>query len=612
MGEDIGIERGITHAPLPSVTELTAVLWRSIRLVWAADHVRFMVSIGQQILGAALLGMEILVAQRLLAGFLSRATVGQLIFPAAVLVILFAVSGVSAALGSSQRQALGHRVASYATSRILDATAAAGLADFDEPEFHDRLARASASQMRPFHLTQGLLQLLQSLASVAAVTVALLLLHPLLLVLVVAAFIPLGIISAGSAKGVFDVTAWWSSKERERAYVFRLLSERPAAKEIRAFGITAELRRRHDLLYSQFLGDLARVLRGNAIKGAVASLVSAALAGGLLTALSVLVVAGQVSVSEAGAALTAMLLLGSFVPQLVYGATQVLESALFVSDLDGFIRERLVGSEPTRAGDPAPPFESLKLDRVTFSYPMASSVAVDEVTLELRRGEVIAIVGENGSGKTTTAKLACGLYAPISGKILWNGSDMADLNPESLRRQVSVIFQDFIRYQFPARDNIGLGEVGRLDDLDSVVAAGHQAGAHEFITRLPGGYDTQLGPGFDGGVDLSEGQWQRIALARAFFRDAPVVVLDEPTASLDPRAEFDIFRRVREMAAGRGLILISHRFANVREADRIYVMSAGRVVEQGSHDSLMAANGLYAELYSLQAAGFAADAPSRR
>jgi ATP-binding cassette, subfamily B, bacterial len=241
---------------------------------------------------------------------------------------------------------------------------------------------------------------------------------------------------------------------------------------------------------------------------------------------------------------------------------------------------------------------------VSFTYPESDRAAVDRVSLEIRKGEIVALVGENGSGKTTLAKMLAGLYRPEKGRIRWDEVDLAEVDADELRRSVAVIFQDFERYLLPARENVGLGRKERIEDLEAIVEAAGRADANEFLAGLPEGYETMLGREFSGGFDLSIGQWQRVALARAFFRDAPFVILDEPTASLDARAESNLFDRMRELLHGRSVVLISHRFSSVRSADRIYVLHEGRVVEEGSHAELMERDGLYAELFTLQARAY--------
>ena len=228
--------------------------------------------------------------------------------------------------------------------------------------------------------------------------------------------------------------------------------------------------------------------------------------------------------------------------------------------------------------------------------------------MEIGAGEIVALVGENGSSKTTLAKLLCRLYLPEQGRVLWDGVDTATVDPDGLRRSVAVIFQDFLHYALPASENIGMGRHQRIGDAEAIRGAALHAGADDFLAKLPKGYETVLGPEFEGGKELSVGQWRRVALARAFFRDAPFIILDEPTAALDARAEHELFESIRTLCRGRSVLLISHRF--VRSADRIYVLDGGRVVESGSHDELMALGGRYADLFTLQASAYLASRSS--
>jgi len=236
--------------------------------------------------------------------------------------------------------------------------------------------------------------------------------------------------------------------------------------------------------------------------------------------------------------------------------------------------------------------------------PFEQRAALRNVSMEIRAGAVIALVGENGSGKTTLAKMLSGLYRPDTGNVRWDGVDVADMDPDDFHGRVAVLFQDFARFMLTAKENIGLGRVERIEDIEAIVDAAQRSGADRFIREWENGYDTILGPVFVGGKDISIGQWQRVALARAFFRDAPLVILDEPTAALDARAEHDLFERMRELFRGRAVLLISHRFSSVRSADRIYVMHEGEIVEHGTHAELMALGGRYAELFTMQAKAY--------
>jgi ABC-type multidrug transport system fused ATPase/permease subunit len=295
---------------------------------------------------------------------------------------------------------------------------------------------------------------------------------------------------------------------------------------------------------------------------------------------------------------------------VIWSASQLYECSLFLEDYAQFVRMKddLVSKH---SGDSAPTtFGRLRLEHVSFSYPGVAEPALHDVSLEMEAGQIVAVVGENGSGKTTLAKLLCGLYAPASGRVLWDDTDTANVDPAALRRSVAVLFQDFCKYLLDVRENIGVGRHEQIGDAESIRSAAQRAGADEFIGDLPEGYQTLLGPEFEGGYNLSVGQWQRMALARAFLRDAPLVILDEPTAAMDARAEHELFDSMRTLFAGRTVLLISHRFSSVRSADRIYVLHKGQLVEQGSHDELIMRHGKYAELFTLQAAAYQIDGAS--
>ena len=297
---------------------------------------------------------------------------------------------------------------------------------------------------------------------------------------------------------------------------------------------------------------------------------------------------GRVTPATGAAAAGAMVLLGARFTSLAAGVRQLYEASLFLEDFTGFVDALSSVTEPRTDLVRVPQgFSELVVDRVTFRYPSRAEPSVRDVSMEIRSGEVVALVGENGSGKTTLAKLLAGLYSADEGSICWDGADIATFDPNGLRESVAVILQDFVKFQLTAGENIRLGRPERGDDPAHVRAAAADAGADEFLAALAQATTRASDPQYLGGTDLSIGQWQRVALARALYRDAPFVILDEPTAALDPRAERALFEGIRTVFADKTVLVISHRFANVRTADRIYVLADGRVVEQGTHDELM-------------------------
>jgi ABC-type multidrug transport system fused ATPase/permease subunit len=400
-----------------------------------------------------------------------------------------------------------------------------------------------------------------------------------------------------------------------------VLRGRNAAKEVRAFGLADYLRGRYGELYDERISALRRVSREQSRLALLANAAMGAVLAATLLLMAWLTLRGTVDIPSAGVAVAGIAIVGSRLAGAGWSIGALTESARHIEDYLAFtgLLPELAQTRPT---GPAPVgFHRLSVRDVAFTYPTANTPALRGVSLDVAAGEVVALVGENGSGKTTLAKLLAGLYQPDSGRITWDGTDVSTVDPEDLRRQIAVIFQDFERFHLTLRENIGLGRVAAVTDLPGVKAAAAHAGADRFAERLSDGYETMLGPEFAGpedpdepdaprGTDLSVGQWQRVALARAFYRGAPFVILDEPTAALDPRAEQDLFDTIRTLLDGRTVLFISHRFSSVRSADRIYVLDDGLIAESGSHQELMAADGLYAELFTLQAAAYLDTQPS--
>lgn len=586
------------------------VLAASFRLVWEADAALFIGSLLPQVVNAVVTGARLVVARDLIAALLVSGQGGDLGRVGVLLglaVGLTLVSSASELVQDHRQQMLDAILERHTASALVGRIGAVDLSRFETPEFQDLLRRAHNAMYRMPPLVRAAVGFLRSLLLVSGIAVALYVLQPLLLALTLAGFIPIWL---ASLAGSHQMYGWWRSmttNERKRHYVLGLFTEREYAKEIRAFGLTRYLGGLYEQLSNERLQELRRHLRKRLRFQIWSSGASNAVT--LLTygAIAYLLIDHRIGVAEAGAALIASQQLHSQLNGIAQYATHLYEGSLFLEDW-----EELASVAPSAAHVPPstspPPFRLIQFEGVTFRYPSAAHdgtrASLNAVSLEIRAGEVVALVGENGSGKTTLAKLLAGLYQPTEGRVLWDGIDTSTRDAAWVHQRVTVLFQDFARFMLTVRENIALGRVERLTDQPGVLAAAARAGAHAFIEEWPNGYETVLGPVFDGGKDASTGQWQRIALARAFFRDASLVILDEPTAALDARAEYDLFRHIRDLFRGRGVLLVSHRFSSVRGADRIYVLHEGVIVEHGTHDELIRMSGRYAELFALQASAY--------
>lgn len=587
-----------------SVSTLRLVA-QSAREVWRADPVGTVLAVTLQIVGAAA-ALGVVVAAKLVFDVLlrpDRAAVG--LVPALVgLAFMTALTGAAGSMQTQQNRLLGEKVSQRVWDRVLDTTARADLVAYESFGFSTALERIQNNAVsRPFGVTLSLLGLAGSLLGVGAMCAVLVHADPLLVPILLSAGLPAMLLSKWASRTEFGFAHRMTPSYRRRTYLRQLLTLRPYAAELRAFDWTGPLRAHHRRLNRRYSGQLRTLVRRRQLIAALTSLgVAVALTAALL-AIVELVRRGRIGLAEAGAAAIAARMLSGQLSSMFVAAGGLIESAPFLADLDRFVA----------AGPPAAPpgrrrglREGLRLHCVTFRYPGQERSAVDSVGIHIRAGEVVALVGENGSGKTTLAKIVAGLYDAEHGTRRWDG---ADISAADLRASVSVIFQDFVRYQMTVRDNIAMGEGGDAPAGDETVAeavveAARRAGVLAALNGSAEGIDTALGRDLDEGVDLSGGQWQRLALARALYRDTALVVLDEPTAALDPRAEHELFADVRSVLDGRAALLISHRFSSTRTADRIYVMDGGRIVESGTHDELIARAGQYAQLYALQAATY--------
>jgi ATP-binding cassette subfamily B protein len=587
---------------------LPGLLRGALLLVWRAAPRELAASAALQLAAAIGLAGQVLVARELLNRILALDAGSPV---SGVVPWLLALAGLGALVAfanmarTEQQRLLSELVARYAVDQILEVSTAVELLTYDSPAFHNRLQRARVNAAsRPAQMANGVIGIMSALVTIAGLAGALVLIEPLFLAIVMLAYVPLWIATTRASKVVYDFTVEQTERDRRRDYLSFLLTRKEEAAELRAFGLAEPFRRRYETLYAERIAELRVVVRRRLRFGLAGGLVTSILTAGCIAVLVGFISSGRLGLAEAGAAAGALVLLAQRLQILAGSSGSLYESSLFIEDFTTFVDAMPVLRQRRPTGVPPAGFDVLRVEDVSFTYPSRSQPALDNVALEIRRGEVVALVGANGSGKTTLAKLLAGLYAPSSGAVRWDGVDIAGYDPGLVRASIGVIFQDFVKYMLSARENVAAGRWERHDDLDAVIEAAQRAAAHDFLEDPDRGYETLLGTQFFGGSDLSIGQWQRVALARAFFRDAPFLILDEPTAALDPRSEADLFDNIRRLYRDRTVLLISHRFSSVRSADRIYVLDAGRIVEQGSHDELMAAGRLYAELFTLQAGAF--------
>jgi ATP-binding cassette subfamily B protein/ATP-binding cassette subfamily C protein len=510
-------------------------------------------------------------------------------------------SGVATAAGWAQSR-LEPQVDQVVEVRLYDLTSRVELAAFDDPDFHDRMQRArDRGTYSASALVNDMINFVTAFAGLASAAVVVGVLQPILLAVLLLAQLP-GAWAAVRSARISYLTRFALIDAYRRKYILAgLIAERSTAAEIRSFTMRAYLLDRVSRLAAYARNAELRAARQQTSTKLIGSSLGGLATAGVYVVLGVLLATGILALSVAGTAVLALRSAAASLQQLMYNVNQSYEDGLYFSDYMTFCEDAQSRIAPPGAVDAPPGFARIVASGVTFSYPGADEPSLSGVSVEIGRGEVIALVGENGSGKTTLAKVLAGLYRPQSGVVRWDDVSIADVPGEPLRERIAVIAQDHGNWPLTVRDNIIMG---RLLDESLLASAAASSGADTVIAELDQGYDTLLARQFKGGAELSGGQWQRIAAARGFYRTAPLLIMDEPTAALDARAEYALFSSLRTLARDRTVLIITHRLASVRHADRIYVLAHGKVAESGTHAELMALGGQYAELYTIQASQY--------
>ena len=508
-------------------------------------------------------------------------------------------------LGALVDALLGELYVNEISVELMQHASTLDLEQFEAAEHQDRIERARRQAGGRSSLLSQILTQAQDLLTVIGFSIGLAAYAPWLILLLLFALLPACLGEAHFNARAYSLNFAKTPERRELDYLRYIGASVETARENRILSLSDFLIGRfHRLAREIYAGNRALAIRRASWGGVFAAIALAA----YYTAYAIIAwrtLTGELTIGDLTFLAGSLLRLRSLLEGLLLGFSQLAGQALYLGDLFSFftIRPQLVSPAQPRPF-PSPPREGFRFEDVSFRYPGADRWLIRHLSFDFRAGEVLALVGENGAGKTTLAKLIARLYDPDEGRILLDGHDLREYAIAELHARIGVIFQDFVRFHFTAGENIAIGRVEARSEHARIVSAAESSRADEIIERLPQGYAQPLGKRFRNGVELSGGEWQKIALARAYMRDADVLILDEPTAALDARAEFEVFSRFKELSRGKSTILISHRFSTVRMADRILVLHAGRVEELGSHDELMRAGRRYAELFRLQAAGY--------
>ena len=500
---------------------------------------------------------------------------------------------------------LADKYTRYVSIRVMNHAASLDLLAYEDPVFYDRLERARVQATDRLVMIQAVGRLVQQAITTITLSVSIIFFSPWLMLLLI-----LGVVPAFLGESHFAFLGYAKNfrqtpVRRQLDYLRVLGGSKEAAKELKLFGLRDFLSDRFARLSNEIYDENTGLSRRKLVAGSLLAVLGTM---GYYAAYVFVIwrtVAGALSIGTLTFLTGAILQASTNIQQIFSTLAAIGDQALFLTDLLEFFKmQPTIRSKPNALPAPRPIVHGVEFRDVCFRYPGNSRLILDHINFQLHTGERLALIGENGQGKTTIVKLITRLYDPTDGQVLLDGVDLREYNLEDLHRVMGVIFQDFMRYEMTARDNIAVGRVEEIDNLEALASAARKSMADQTIARLPQGYEQMLGRRFDQGVDISGGEWQKVALARAYLRDAQLLILDEPTAALDARSEFEVFRRFAELTTGKMALFISHRFSTVRSADRIIVLEDGKIAEEGSHDQLAGRGGRYAEMFEMQASSY--------
>jgi ATP-binding cassette subfamily B protein len=533
-------------------------------------------------------------------------TAGVVIATVLLLLVWYVLGSICAAVSSTTQQLLQDRVQQDVQLLVMDHASRLDLAFFEGSESYDLLRHAQKeADSRPVTMISTAFTLLRSAITFGSMIALLVGLSPLIALITLITPVPGFLSDARYGHRGFLLARWASPLRRRMDYVASLVTTDSSAKEVKLFDLGPYFVRRYRLMAETYNTRQRRLVLARYLTGAAWGLLSTAASALTLLYVALRAVSGALTIGDLTLYTQASTSIQAAVQGLFQGSAAMYEHNLYLNTLYEFL-DRPVGVAAPAAPRPlpVPPRGAVVLDGVSFRYPGGTREVLSGIDLVAEPGQMIAVVGRNGAGKSTLVKLLCRLYDPTAGRITLDGVDLREVAPADLRRTTAAMFQDYVRYQATVAENIGLGDLRHLTDSPRIAAAADQAGLAGLVDGLELGYDTPLGKWFDHGIELSGGEWQKVALARAFVRDGPVLLLDEPSAALDAQAEHDLFARLRLLAQGRTTFYVSHRFSAVRRADRIIVLDGGRIVEDGDHDALIRLGGRYARLFHLQAAPY--------